>query len=71
MTKYSRSEFLRLSGAAAAGAGLAGSTARAQSGRTIDATRPDLVLVNGRVLTMDASLPRAEAFAVKSGRFVA
>ncbi len=71
MDKYSRSEFLRLTGAAAAGVGLAGSTARAQSGRTIDATRPDLILVNGRVLTMDDSLPRAEAFAVKNGRFVA
>jgi len=70
MNKYSRSEFLRLTGAAA-GVGLAGSIGRAQSGRTIDATRPDLVLVNGRVLTMDDSLPRAEAFAVKSGRFVA
>ena len=32
---------------------------------------PDLILVNGRVLTQDAALPRAEAFAVKYGRFVA
>ncbi len=69
--KYTRSEFLRLSGAGAAGLGLLSSKARSQSGGTIDATRPDVVLVNGRVLTMDDSLPRAEAFAVKNGRFVA
>jgi hypothetical protein len=71
MAKYTRSEFLRLAGASAAGLGLTGANARAQSGGTIDATRPDLILVNGRVLTMDDDLPRAEAFAVKNGRFVA
>jgi predicted amidohydrolase YtcJ len=32
---------------------------------------PDLVVVNARVLTMAPSAPRAEAFAVKNGRFVA
>ena len=32
---------------------------------------PDLVLLNARVLTSDAAAPRAEAFAVKNGRFVA
>jgi hypothetical protein len=32
---------------------------------------PDLVLVNGRVLTIDERQPFAEAFAVKDGRFVA
>jgi predicted amidohydrolase YtcJ len=32
---------------------------------------PDLIVVNARVLTSDAALPRAEAFAVKSGRFTA
>jgi predicted amidohydrolase YtcJ len=29
------------------------------------------VLLNGRVYTVDDALPRAEAFAVKNGRFVA
>jgi len=69
--KYTRSEFLRLSSAGVAGLGLASSPAQPPSGGTIDATRPDLALVNGRVLTMDESHPRAEAFAVKNGRFVA
>ncbi|MCC7003001.1 MAG: amidohydrolase [Gemmatimonadaceae bacterium] len=31
----------------------------------------DLIVVNARVLTQDAALPRAEAFAVKEGRFLA
>jgi predicted amidohydrolase YtcJ len=69
MAKFTRSEFLRISGAGAAGFGLAG-VAAAQTG-TVDRSRPDLVLANGRVLTMDDSLPGAEAFAVKDGRFVA
>ena len=38
---------------------------------SVDATRPDVALVNGRVLTMDDMLPRAEAFAIQNGRFVA
>ena len=32
---------------------------------------PDLILVNARVLTSDTAAPRAEAFAVKNGRFTA
>jgi predicted amidohydrolase YtcJ len=32
---------------------------------------PDLIVVNGIVHTSAAALPRAEAFAVKNGRFVA
>lgn len=32
---------------------------------------PDLIVVNARVLTMDAQTPRAEAFAVRGGRFLA
>ena len=32
---------------------------------------PDLILVNARVYTVDSANPRAEAFAVKDGRFVA
>jgi len=32
---------------------------------------PDLVVLNARVYTMDGAAPRAEAFAVSGGRFVA
>jgi len=32
---------------------------------------PDLIVVNGNVYTIDAAQPRAQAFAVKNGRFVA
>src|SRR5262249_45390002 len=32
---------------------------------------PDLVVFNARVITVDPSLPSAEAFAIKSGRFLA
>jgi predicted amidohydrolase YtcJ len=34
-------------------------------------TAPDMVVVNAKVYTMDARAPRAEAFAVKDGRFIA
>src|SRR3990172_2968324 len=71
MTGYTRTEFLKLTGAGVAGLTLSPSPGKAQGGGTIDKSRPDLILVNGRVLTMDDALPRAEAFAVKSGRFVA
>ncbi|HXT18917.1 MAG TPA: amidohydrolase [Gemmatimonadaceae bacterium] len=36
--------------------------------RTVD---PDLVVLNAKVYTMDAAAPRADAFAVSGGRFVA
>ena len=39
-----------------------------QRGAQIEA---DLIVVNGRVLTQDSASPRAEAFAVKDGRFLA
>jgi predicted amidohydrolase YtcJ len=32
---------------------------------------PDLVVFNAKVYTVDAQMPRAEAFAVKAGRFIA
>ena len=38
---------------------------------TTGGTSPDLIMVNAKVYTMDARSPRAEAFAVSGGRFVA
>jgi predicted amidohydrolase YtcJ len=38
------------------------------SGHSFD---PDLLVINAKVYTVDAALPRAEAFAIKDGRFLA
>jgi predicted amidohydrolase YtcJ len=78
MPKYTRGEFLGF-GAALAGAFTAGTL---PAGRKLlgplaaqplpaPGGAPDLVVVNARVLTSDATAPRAEAFAVTHGRFTA
>src|SRR5262249_15997500 len=36
-----------------------------------DSTGPDLVVFNAKVYTVDPQMPRAEAFAIKAGRFIA
>lgn len=72
MTRHGRREFLGLTGAGLAGAVGAqwiGSTPVAA--QTVDAHDVDLVVFNAKVYTVDARAPRAEAFAVKGGRFVA
>jgi len=68
MTKFSRREALGL-GALLAAPVLGRAQSVAGSGGPDFA--PDLIVVNGNVLTMDERLPRAEAFAIKDGRFVA
>jgi predicted amidohydrolase YtcJ len=77
MAKYTRGEFLGFS-AALAGAFTLGRLPAATPvafapGQQPPATsaEPDLIVVNGKVFTSDTALPRAEAFAVKNGRFVA
>ena len=73
MAQYTRGEFLGF-GAALAGAFALGEAPRAAQpapATALPSAEPDLVVVNGRVLTSDATLPRAQAFAVKNGRFVA
>src|SRR6478672_5816313 len=71
----SRREFVGTTGAAIAGlAGASWPPAAAQPPQTPAATDPrdpDLVVFNARVYTVDAATPRAEAFAVKGGRFTA
>ena len=76
MARITRGEFLGL--AALAGGFNVGcrapgatSTASAQTAASPIAAEPDLVVTNARVYTVDRANPRAEAFAVKNGRFVA
>ena len=82
MNRYSRGEFLGIGAALATGFGigdfelrgtdarLARAGARARLQEASDVT-PDLILVGGRVYTVDDELPQAEAFAVKNSRFIA
>lgn len=72
MPKYTRGEFLGVA------TGLAGGLVpRWAQGATLAAgvperlPEPDLVVLNGRIFTSDPERPRAEAFAVKDGRFIA
>src|SRR3984957_4230393 len=58
----------QLVGMAGAGLALLGSRAARAAA---DWAAPDFVLLNAKIYTMDPQLPRAEAFAVKDGRFVA
>ena len=77
MRTYTRGEFLSLTallGGAAALAKVPFGRALAQSaGGTASASMesPDFIVVNARVLTIDRAVPRAQAFAVKHGRFTA
>jgi predicted amidohydrolase YtcJ len=63
MRFHGRREFLTLCAAGIAGVGTAGAQTNAQD--------PDLVVFNAKVYTVDPRVPKAEAFAVKAGRFVA
>jgi predicted amidohydrolase YtcJ len=80
MARITRGEFLGF------GAALAGAVVAPRSAAEAAAARPpaqtpgvangpgveaDLVVVNARVYTVDPAMPRAEAFAVKHGRFIA
>ncbi len=73
MAKLSRAEFLGLSGVLAGAAfGCSRpteSTEPAAAGQM--AAEPDLVVANARVYTVDDARPRAEAFAIKDGKFIA
>jgi predicted amidohydrolase YtcJ len=56
----------------AGGCGLPGAAeARQTAARTTGGRDPDLVVLNAKVYTMDARMPRAEGFAVTAGRFSA
>ena len=80
MRKFTRGEFLSLSALLAGAATLPRIAFGRGSASPPPPERPqargsgieaDLIVVNARVLTMDSAIPRAEAFAVKHGRFLA
>ena len=66
--RHSRRSFLGLTGA-----GLAGAVSGPWLGTAAAAVGPnaDLVVFNAKVYTVDSGAPKAEAFAVKAGRFTA
>ena len=63
---HSRRGFLNLGGASAAGLLGASAWTRAWAAET-----PDLVVTNAKVYTVDDAMPRAEAFAIRDGKFIA
>jgi len=70
--RHTRREFMGFTVAGAAGtlapAWLGASSGAFDAHATLD---PDLVVVNAKVYTMERATPRAQAFAVSGGRFVA
>jgi hypothetical protein len=78
MRTITRGEFLSLGALLAGAASLtrvpfarAAGTARGPGTQRGAGVEADLAVTNARVLTMDDAMPRAEAFAVKHGRFLA
>ncbi len=77
MAKVTRGEFLGFGAALAGAVGLprapldATDVQVAPVASSTNAIEPDLIVVNARVFTVDEARPRAEAFAVKNGRFAA
>lgn len=73
MSKMTRAEFLGFGGVLAGAAMGCGRSPEvgAQVASGPATAEPDLVVVNARVYTSDETQPRAEAFAVKNGRFIA
>jgi predicted amidohydrolase YtcJ len=75
-SSHNRRQFINAAGASlAAFAGapelVAGLQAAQAQPAVSGGTSPDLVVINAKVYTMDPRAPRAEAFAVSGGRFVA
>jgi predicted amidohydrolase YtcJ len=71
---HNRRGFLGLAGLAALGgttAAFTGSLAGSSLAASSDPGKADLVVTNAKVTTVDTRMPRAEAFAVKDGRFLA
>jgi hypothetical protein len=68
--RITRRELLALTGASMVSSPLAAQQA-AQRQETRPTGAPDLIVLNARVVTVDPRQPRAQAFAIKNGRFLA
>ena len=66
---YSRREFVE-SSVAAVLVGIPTESLRSLS-LSVTGPGPDLAVINGRLYTVDDTLPLAEALAIKNGRFIA
>jgi hypothetical protein len=77
MSKITRGEFLGFGAALAGGFSLSRlgvprfASAAEQSAPAASDRAPELIVINARVYTSDTAQPRAEAFAVQNGRFIA
>jgi predicted amidohydrolase YtcJ len=74
MSHHTRREFLGRSAVGVAGLiGLPGlgEKIRVDNDAGAPGPEPDLVVLNAKVYTMDPRVPRAEAFAIKAGKFIA
>lgn len=71
MGTQARRDFLKRSALAAAGLGSGAWPALSHAQQPDNIRGPDLIVVNGVVYTIDEQKPKAEAFAVNDGRFVA
>ena len=70
MTTHSRRTFFELTGLGLAGVA-AGPWSATTGAAAVDAQDADLIVINAKVYTVDPGVPRAEALAVKGGRFLA
>jgi predicted amidohydrolase YtcJ len=66
--RHNRREFLGLTGAGIAAGVIPGIVPAAAAAETHD---PELVVFNAKIYTVDSAAPKAEAFAIKAGRFTA
>jgi predicted amidohydrolase YtcJ len=71
MARFTRAEFLRLAALSAGALGARGLPRLSAQPPTGSARVADLAVVNARIFTVDDTLPRGEALAVKGDRFLA
>ncbi|MFQ5704662.1 MAG: amidohydrolase [Gemmatimonadales bacterium] len=74
MTRQTRREFIEIGTAMGTAIGIGGwpsSHTGTPNSRAVSGPGPDMVVLNAKIYTIDDTQPRAQAFAVKQGRFLA